>query len=291
MIRKLKCDLLIYNLEFRDIYRPFKIDRFQFYPSHDLVNLLKGYEEDHVRWVLERDVKYACYRQDTESDEGFFGFHDNYHENIQRLITAFRLLKAGWIQVDSIMTKIRAKGIKVIKDLNPPPNEQLWADPLNYELWEKELPLIKSLFNKLKNMPPGYLDVAIKRFNRSYDYYTKDEIDDCFADLVIALESLTSRGGDGILQSMKLRISLFLRNKYIDRKKLEKDIGTYYDHRSNILHGGKINQKKREERADLLENLRDLVRNTIVGCVELLETTCNREKTVAETIDAYLYKK
>ena len=134
------------------------------------------------------------------------------------------------------------------------------------------------------------MDVAIKRFNRSYEYWAKDEIDDCFADLVIALESLSSRGGDGIIQSMKLRIPLFLGNKYLDRKRLEKAIGTYYDHRSNILHGGKINQKKREERADLLENLRELVRNIIIGCIELLEVTQKPEKTMAETIDAHLYE-
>jgi len=290
MIRKLKCDLLVYNLEFKDICHPFKIDRFQFYPGYDLGNFLKGYEEDHVRWVIERDAKYACYRQVVKSDEGFFGFSETYYAEVQRLLTAFRLLKAGWIQVDRIMTNIRAKGIKVIKDLDPPPNKQLWADPLIYELWEKELTLIRSLYKKLKNMPTGYLDVALKRFNRSYEYWIKDEIDDCFADLVIALESLTSRGGDGILQSMKLRIPLFLKNKYMNRKQLEKDIGTYYDHRSNILHGGKISQKKRDERADLLENLRDLVRNTVIGCVELLETTHNREKTMAETIDAHLHE-
>jgi len=289
MIRRLKNDLLVYNLEFKDIYRPFKIDGFQFYPGYDLGSVLKGYEEDHVRWVLEHDAKYACYRQDVEPDVGFFGLSDIYYTEVQRLITAFRLLKPGWIQVDHIMTNIRAKGMQVIKDLDPPPNEQPWANPMYYELWKREIPLIRNRYNKLKKMPLGYLDVAIKRFNRSYEYWTKNEIDDCFADLVIALESLTSRGGDGILQSMKLRIPLFLKNKYTDHKQLEKNIGKYYDHRSNILHGGKISQKKREERADLLENLRDLVRNTIIGCVELLEVTPNREKTMAETIDAHLH--
>lgn len=291
MVRKLKSDLLIYNLEFKDFHHPFNINRFHFYPGSDLNSILKEYEEDHVRWVMERRPEYARYEQDIESNEGFFDFGKAYYDEVQRLVTAFRLFKAGWIQVDRIITNIRAKGLEIIKDLDPPPNEQLWADPMNYELWENELPLIDSLYNKLDNMPQGYLDVAIKRFNRSYDYSMKEEIDDCFADLVIALESLTSRGGDGILQSMKLRIGLFLKNRYANRKQLEKAVAKYYKHRSIILHGGKINEKKREERLDLVEDLRALVRNTIVGCVELLKSTQNREDTMAETIDAHLHER
>ncbi len=50
-------------------------------------------------------------------------------------------------------------------------------------------------------------------------------------------------------------------------------------------------KKRREERLDLLEDLRALVGNTIVGCVELLESTQNREDTMSETIDAYLHER
>jgi hypothetical protein len=192
------------------------------------------------------------------------------------------------------MPVIRTKGMEIIKDLDYPPSEQLWADPMYYELRQDEIPKMQSLHQRLKTIPLDYLDVAIKRFNRSYGYWLKDEIDDCFADLVIALESLTSRGGEGILQSMKLRIPLLLKTVYKDRKKLEKEIGVYYDHRSMILHGGKIDESKREKRTEILEDLRNLVRNTIVACTGVLENAklLNQlQKTMAETIDAYIYQR
>jgi hypothetical protein len=45
------------------------------------------------------------------------------------------------------------------------------------------------------------------------------------------------------------------------------------------------------ERNDILENLRDLVRDTIKECMILLENASKPEKTMAETMDAYLHEK
>jgi hypothetical protein len=294
MIKRLKSDILIYNLEFKNVSHPFNIGKFRLYPEYDLRKHLKGYEEDKVGWVINRGAKYAYYEQEIDSNVDFHGFPEIYYAEVQSFISAFRLLKPGLIQVDRIMTNIRAKGIQIVKDLNPPPEIQLWADPIRYELYRAEIPHIRSLHKRLQKMPPGYLDVAVKRFNRSYDYWLKEEIDDCFADLVIALESLTSRGGDAILQSMRLRIPLLLKKKYAIRKKLEKQISNYYEHRSSILHGGRIDEKKREKRAEILEDLRELVRSTIIRCVQILEfaqSSKQLQDTMAETIDAYLHKK
>ena len=281
-------DVLIYNLEFKDVSRPFSIGKFRLYPEYDLRKHLEGYEEDDLAFVIERDAKYAYYKE--EIDGGLF---QNYYPEVQLFITAFRLLKPGLIQVDSIMTPKRGD-IEIREVLDPPPAVQLWADPLHYELRREEIAHVRSFYKRLKGMPPGYLDVALKRFNRSYGYWLKEEIDDCFADLVIALESLTSRGGDGILQSMRLRIPLLLKEKYDERKKLEKQISVYYDHRSSILHGGRINEKQRESRTDILEDLRELVRSTIVICMKILEVAQSSnqlQNTMAETLDAYLHKK
>jgi hypothetical protein len=300
MVKRRKIDILIYDLEFKDVSRPFNIGKFRLYPEYDLWKHLKGYEEDVFDWVTWRDVKYAYYSQETDSNVRFFSLFEDYYAELQLFVAAFRLLKPGLIQVDT-GNIIRAKGIqkgiqiiKVVKDLSPSPEAQPWAVPMHYELYGAEIPHIRSLYKRLKKMPIGYLDVAIKRFNRSYDYWLKEEIDDCFADLVIALESLTSRGGDGILQSMRLRIPLLLKKKYGERKKLEKQISMYYEHRSSILHGGKIDEKEREKRAEILEDLRELVRSTIVRCMKIIEvaqSSSQLQDTMAETIDAYLHEK
>ena len=289
MIGGLKRDVLIYGLEFKDVSRPFQIGRFKVLPGHDLQQHLRGYADDVVFETLERNPKYACYCE----DEGWGPFETSYPE-VQVFAAAFRLLKPGLIQFDSFVTPIRdCKDLQMYQLPDPPPHVQPWAEPLRYELHQAEIPQVRSIYRRLKRVPAGYMDVALKRFGRSYDYWLKEEVDDCFADLVIALESLTSRGGDGISQSMKLRIPLLLKGKHTDRSTLERRISRYYSHRSSILHGGRIDKKEREKRAEIIEGLRGLVRDTIIRCIEILiefQHLNQLQKTMAETIDAYLHR-
>jgi hypothetical protein len=90
---KMKNDLLIYGLDSSDIKLPFSIGGFTVYPDYNLEKYLKGYEADKVKWVLEREPKYACYEINVNSDAnaGFFNFQEDYFTEVQLFITAFRL--------------------------------------------------------------------------------------------------------------------------------------------------------------------------------------------------------
>lgn len=294
MIKKFKNDFLIYGLKPKDISNPFHIGNFTIYPKYDLSAHLKNYPPDKVRWAIEREAKYAYFQTNinTGNQPSFLELPDLHFAQTKLFLAAFRLFKAGWIQVDSIVPNIRAYGIEIMPDIDEPPMEQCWADPVVYELSRSEIPYIRRIYNDLHRIDLNYLDIALKHFNRSYDYFIKDQLDDCFADLVIALESLTSRGGDGILQSMVLRISLLLCSKYKERKGLEHDLKKFYAHRSNILHGSKADEKKKRERLEIIEDLRALVRHVIISCIKVLtsiQSTGAMQETMAENIDIYLY--
>ena len=146
---------------------------------------------------------------------------------------------------------------------------QIWAEPMSYELNANSVPKIQGIYDDLIKLPTGYLELALRRFSRSYQYYIHSEyaglseLDDCLVDLVIALESITSRGGDSIRQSMALRTALLVGKSLETRKKVEEVVKTFYDQRSQILHGtgeDKIPEKNQEERFRALEDLRDLTR-------------------------------
>jgi len=292
---QLRHDLLVYGLDLKDIDEPFKIGDYEFYPQFNLRNYFRDFEKDKVEWRLALNPIYASciknlHSRGNVSVSDMFSADSLWQREVRLILSAFRLFQPGWLQVEPVLPVLRTKLIRIILDLDAPPTEQIWADPVRYNLGKSQIAGVQALHNRLIQVPEHYLDVALTRFNRSYEYILREQIDDCFADLVIALESLTSRGGDGILQSMKLRISLLLSNKGQDRKAVEKTVGSYYDHRSQILHGGKVDIKKREERVELIESLRSMVREVILVCMCILEMG-NLQKTMAETIDEYLYSR
>jgi hypothetical protein len=141
-----------------------------------------------------------------------------YFTELERFLAAFRLFKGGWIMASVIWPTTKIGAIELEANIDYPPNEQLWADPLSYTVERREISQIRRIYKQLSIIPTGYIDIALRRFNRSYEYWRKDSLDDCFVDLVIALESITSKGGDGVKQAVVLRTCLLLASKYEERE-------------------------------------------------------------------------
>lgn len=295
-------DLLIFGMKLININEPFRIGSLILYPHFDIRSFLKGYNADDISFIIESNVVYAKYQPmpglrtplftPILGDDG---------------LIPFRLLKPGWLSALNVIPITKGSGIEMRGTLDP--NNlifgQIWAEPMVYKLTKVEAAKTQRIYDNLVAIPNGYLELAMRRFSRSYSYYIHNkyagisELDDCLVDLVIALESITSRGGDSIRQSIALRIALLLENSLIERRKVEKSVKKFYDHRSAILHGSekdKISEKDHDERFLNLEDLRDLVRRTINASIVVLKTftaepngTLKLPEIMAEIIDNFLY--
>ena len=280
--------LFLYGLELKDITEPFEIGELDtgkliVYPEYDIRGYLNGFDPDRVQQIIDSGVIFAELKARAKGYEKYLFDYP---------ITALRLFKSGWIKEETIIPEQNLY-LEIRMEFGEQPIAQNWAKPMCYELRRAEIPYIIELNQKLQAIPKGYLEVALRRFNRSYEYLLYPNLDDCLIDLVIALESLISGGGDSIMQSMALRISLLLGDKLKDRKRLVKKVKRFYKHRSDILHGGETTAKEFKERFETLEDLRSLVRDIINRSIDILNSQKTKSgklaKNMTEVIDGYLY--
>jgi hypothetical protein len=295
-------NLLIFGLRLKQIGNPIRIGNLILYPKFNLSRYLKGYEPTDVQFIVESDVVFARYQPISKHRTPLFSPQIEDDSLIH-----FRLFKPGWLTALNIIPVTRGRGMEIRGSLGSLREifGQIWAEPMSYELKANSVPKIQRIYDDLVTLPTGYLELALRRFSRSYGYYTHSEyaglseLDDCLVDLVIALESITSRGGDSIRQSMALRTALLVGKSLETRKKAEELVKKFYDQRSQILHGAekdKIPEKNQKERFLALEDLRDLTRKTINASVVVLKeyiahkgTAPQLPKALAEIIDNYLF--
>jgi hypothetical protein len=294
--------LLVFGLRLGKIGNPIRVGNLILYPKFNLSRYLRGYEPKDVKFIVESDVVFAKYQPISEQRPHLFSPQIEDDGLIH-----FRLFKPGWLAALHIIPITKKPGMEVRGRLGSLQEifGQIWAEPMIYELDRSSVSKIRKIYNDLTMLPTGYLELALRRFSRSYGYYTHSEyvgiseLDDCLVDLVIALESITSRGGDSIRQSMALRTALLVGKSLETRKKVEELVKKFYDQRSQILHGtekDKIPEKNQEERFLALEDLRDLTRKTINASIVVLKeyiaqkgTAPQLPKTLAEIIDSYLF--
>lgn len=292
-------DLLIFGLDLQDISERFRIGNMEICPDLNVVEYLKGYDEDDVMFIAQNGAILAkCYESAKQVDMGI------QLSTIDEAMIPFRLYKAGWMTARVVAPVVKTKYFEsrgTIEVLD----EQIWAEPMRYTLQLSELKELQAIYEQLSSLPLGYLDIALRRFSRSYEYYTHNEmltysgLDDCLTDLVIALESITSRGGDSIQQSMALRTALIMGDSLEERRRIEKQVKAFYGHRSTVVHGSKgaiTKDKEHRERFELLEEFRTIVRKAINASIRILISpsvwkgrTTERPKTMAEAIDRYLF--
>jgi len=300
LVQRYAGNLLIFGLRLKRIHDPIRIGNLMLYPDFNLRKYLKGYESTDVQFIVESDVVFAQYQPISPTRPHLFSpqIEDDG-------LVHFRLFKPGWLAALSIIPVTKTSGIEIRGTLGSLKQifGQIWAEPMHYDLNSKSVLKIQRIYDDLTMLPTGYLELALRRFSRSYEYYTHSEyaglseLDDCLVDLVIALESITSRGGDSIRQSMALRTAILVGKSLEKRKKVEELVKKFYDQRSQILHGterDKILEKDQKERFLDLEDLRDLTRKTINASIVVLkeykgEGKQLRKKQLAEIIDSYLF--
>lgn len=162
-------------------------------------------------------------------------------ETFSKVITALRLFKQGTvgfniIKAISTIDVPNLVGVPfadcVYKRFHGPP----------YTLTETELVEFRSFWNRLNKMysrQHASLSVAIRRFNYAYE---RDEIEDKLVDYMIAFEALFFKEGEvgEFSHKLSVRVARFLEQKYDRRYTIWQNMKAFYDKRSKILHGEKV---------------------------------------------------
>ncbi|MFW6116703.1 MAG: hypothetical protein ACOC6F_03155 [bacterium] len=296
-------DVLIFGLQTPGISEPFSVGNLTIHPDFNLRTYLEGYPVDDVGFIVGSEVTFG--RCQPRSGPRPYLFTPRLEDDC---LGPFRLFKAGWLAAVGVMPIIESGGIEIRGELgiSEQPFGQNWAEPMHYAVAADEIPAIQRIYEDLLSIPQGYLELALRRFGRSYEYYSHcehvglSELDDCIVDLVIALESVTSRGGDSIRQSMALRTALLVGDTLDERMNVEQMVKRFYDLRSKIVHGGQrdtISDKEHEERFIMAEALRSLARKAIDASIRILISSApefavshSRPKPMAELIDQHLFR-
>jgi hypothetical protein len=266
-------DILIFGFDTGDIHHEFNVGNLNIFPDFDLRNYLQGYDEDDIDFIIDNDVKFAKFSLDTNLQ-----FISPFVDDV--CLIPFRLLKSGWISAMSIMPISNTQGIEIKSELNCTKYlfGQIWADS-TFEINERDIPGIQSKYLQLLRLPKGYLDLSLRRFSRCYKYFQHgefagaSELDDYWVDLVIALESVTSKNHEAIKSSMARRVSYLLANNPEERTNISTRVKDIYEQRCSIVHGDEkdeITVANHEKRFVEAESLRSLIRDTINACINLL---------------------
>jgi hypothetical protein len=277
--------LLLLGLKIRDITGPIEIGNLVIYPDYDIRNVFDGYDEDKVLQIIEAGAKYGEISVESRCYE---------HNIFAHPLSALRLSKAGWLVFKSLMP-FQKSDEKPSLELDAPPFNQSWSDSMYYEISASDIPKIQNLNRKLTRIPKGFLEIAIERFNRSYDYWLYDSLDDCLVDLVAALESIASGGGGSVEQGMSLRVSLLLADKPSERMELQHKMRKFYNLRSEIRKKGQVTANGFRERYQSIAELRSITRKMISISIDILYSPValgsKLPKTMAEAIDEYIHGK
>ena len=287
-------DILIFGLEIGRLKRPFRLGELRIIPDFDIRRYLTGYEDDDIDFIADQ-AKFAEYRHKPKS-LSFSLMTDDL------ALIPLRLFKTGWLSGMKVIPVTNVGGIQTRGELNTARHlmGQIWADG-NFRVSGKELPEIRKKYGQLLKMPKGYLEMALRRFSRCYKYIQHseypgaNELDDYWVDLIIALESITTKRHEGITANLARRTAKLLGKNQSEVEAIENKAREMYDERCAIVHGEDkdiTDDPTHEKRFVEAENLRSLVRDTINACLELLTSpglTITKptgvQKTMAETID------
>jgi hypothetical protein len=268
-------DVLIFGLDTGKLDKEFSIGDLKVIPNFDLEKYLEGYDEDTVGFIVD-SAKYGQFQPKSGSKSLSFS---PMVEDI--CLIPFRLFKPGWLSAMSIYPVVKTNGIesRCGLDITRHLSGQIWADCTSYRITSKEIGLIQKKYQQLLAMPKGYLEMALRRFSRCYkyiqhsEYAGTSELDDYWVDLVIALESITSKDEKRMTANMARRTALLLGKDKAEQKQIEVKVREIYEQRCSIVHGDekdKIADATHEKRFMKAEELRSLIRDTINACIRLL---------------------
>jgi len=159
---------------------------------------------------------------------------------IERIMTALRLFKKGSIYYSAILSYPKIwRDIWIISS-----HERGKAYGQYYELTDEDVENLKTFWSKFKSLNIQnyqFLDVAIRRFNFSYERKLSE---DKLIDYITAFEALYLKGVEKELgYRLALRCACFLGKDGEERKKIFEILKSAYDARSKIVHGKPIESK------------------------------------------------
>ena len=235
-------DVAIFGLDIGKINKEFTVCDLKIIPKFDIAGYLKGYDETTVGFIADNAV-YGQFRPKSKSK--LLSLSPMVDD---MCLLPFRLFKAGWISAMEISPIIKTNDMEMRSELDITRHlfTQIWADS-NYKINKKELELIQEKYNQLLTLPNGYLEMALRRFSRSYKYIQHNryagtsELDDYWVDLVIALESITSKDEKPIKKNMARRISLLLGTNKAEQNQIKTRVEDIYKQRCSIVHGDEKN--------------------------------------------------
>ena len=113
----------------------------------------------------------------------------------------------------------------------------------SYKLTKDEVPALIRLWNVIKNITylncPS-LEIAIHRFNFAHERYN---LEDRLIDIMIGFEALYLDDDKELRYKSAIRTAILIGKTLEDRKRIFKMMLSAYDQRSNLVHGGKLDQK------------------------------------------------
>ena len=177
-------------------------------------------------WCVELKVKFPSKRK-----------QEDLTPYIERIITALRLFKKGSVQYSAIFiypkvwrTSWRVSGYRIREEFGP-----------RYMLTNEDVKYFKTFWSDFKSINIQnylFLDMAIRRFNFSYD---RRLLEDKLIDFITAFEALFLKEAEGEYSyRLALRCAYFLRKNEKERKEIFEILRGAYNARSKIVHGKPI---------------------------------------------------
>jgi hypothetical protein len=165
----------------------------------------------------------------------------------------------------------------------------------NVFVWTDEVaqayPIAYEELTKIENggygNAPGNLEVALRSFAATFDRYPTFQ-DSKLLDAITALEALLGTGTE-LSFRLAFRVAGLLGASDKERARLLKEMREFYDTRSRIVHGGRLNEKNRLC-LQKFEELQSIVRRLLRSFVSLAAQPAHRYTRAffAEDLDATL---
>lgn len=190
------------------------------------------------------------------------------NEKFNKLVTALRLFQSGVAGFNLIRT-LRMLDIPTMVGgtRSGLTYKRFWGQP--YALTGAKVREFKSFwnrFNKIDVEQPAPLSVAIRRFNYAYE---RDRLEDKLVDYMIAFEGLFFKRGEigEFRHKLAIRVSRLLKQSYKERGKTTKQMTEFYDKRSAVVHGEKVDLS-----GEFINTVEDHLRKSIKLFLQRLQT-------------------
>jgi hypothetical protein len=282
-------DLLVFGADAEQGLEPFRIGDLAMYPNYDVRQALAAFEPNTVAMVVQCGAVFAKCKRGFDTQVECCSSIKMEDE----ALTPFRLARGGWISAIRVGPEMGAEVEGLHKRITKPEEQKLPS--LNkLTIAKDDLAVAAAIRKKMANVPAGYLELALKRFTRSYDCWVDNRLDDCMMELWDALESIASRAGESSLQTLCLRTALLLGNSLYERNRIQEAVKRFHQARGWISRMGRGTGEDAVEAFVITVEFQSLVRAAINASVNILgipksERVMALPETMEMAIDNHLF--